>query len=230
MEKKSNALSIVSLVFGIIGLVTCCLGISVIFNIVAIVCGIVALVKKQSKGMAITGITTGGIGLILAISLIAMGGLSALEEYRNGSTEQTTTTETTAETTTAEYEYTEEPELTKEEFVEQAVEVAYEDLFRNPETYRGKPVKFIAEIEEYDPQLWGLFEYYYATLEDKDIYLEDTRTLQEPTITKGDTVLIYGYGSGLATLTEEQKNFLGITKDSEKSQIPSVDIKYCELQ
>lgn len=231
MEKRSNSLAIVSLIFGIIGLLTCCLGIGIVFDIVAVVCGIIALVKNQNKGMSITGIITGGLGLVLCILVLVLGGISSIEDAL--SDDDISPQPTTSEPTTEEYtyeEYTEEPELTKEEFEQQAVEVTYEDLFRNPETYRDKPIKITVYIEQYDTAYLGFVTVYYASINGQDIYLEDTRTVVEPTIAKGDTVLIYGYGSGLATLTESQKNIIGLTTDSEKSQIPSVDIKYCELQ
>lgn len=80
------ALSIISMVFGILSNVCCCFtGFSITLGIAAVVCGIIAVVKRKSvKGMAIAGIITGGLGFILAfISLVGLfgGALDAIPEY-----------------------------------------------------------------------------------------------------------------------------------------------------
>lgn len=69
--KKSNALSILSLIFGILGLVLSCLIIGFLPALVGLILGIVALAQKQSKGMAITGIVCGAIGVLFAMILFA---------------------------------------------------------------------------------------------------------------------------------------------------------------
>ncbi len=65
----SSGLGIVSLVFGILSLVCCCSGcVGSLLSVVAIICGIIQLVKKSgSKGFGIAGIITGALGLILSI-------------------------------------------------------------------------------------------------------------------------------------------------------------------
>lgn len=62
-------LSIASLVCGILSLICCCLTwFSFVLTIAAIVCGIITLVKNyDGKGMAIAGIITGGLGLVIVI-------------------------------------------------------------------------------------------------------------------------------------------------------------------
>ena len=44
-----------------------------VLGIVAIVLGIVQLVKNESKGMAIAGIVCGAVGLLIFIGLICIG-------------------------------------------------------------------------------------------------------------------------------------------------------------
>ena len=74
-EKKGNmGIAIASLVCGILSILCCCLTcFSVVLSIAAIVLGIITLVNKyDGKGMAIAGIATGGVGILLvAIFLIA---------------------------------------------------------------------------------------------------------------------------------------------------------------
>jgi len=64
----TNALAIVSLVLGIISLVAwliaCC---GVVVAIPALITGFIALQKPYGRGMAIGGLVTAGIGLVLSI-------------------------------------------------------------------------------------------------------------------------------------------------------------------
>lgn len=73
MEKKTNILSILSLILGIIGLFTILAAIGIIPCIAGLILGIVALVKKQNKVIAIIGIIASSIGIFLvAVALLYM--------------------------------------------------------------------------------------------------------------------------------------------------------------
>ena len=63
------------MVCGILSIVTiCCVPYApVILGIVAVVLGIVQIVKNEKKGMAIAGIVCGALGLIAYIALFAFG-------------------------------------------------------------------------------------------------------------------------------------------------------------
>ncbi len=78
-QQKASGLAIASLVCGILSLVCCCVWyLSVILAIVALVLGIVNNVKGfGGRGMAIGGIVTGAIGLVLAIAIIVLALLGA---------------------------------------------------------------------------------------------------------------------------------------------------------
>lgn len=65
MEKKSKLLSILSLILGVFGL----LSTGLIFSIASVVLGIVAIKKKQPKGMAITGIICSCVSFVVFILL-----------------------------------------------------------------------------------------------------------------------------------------------------------------
>lgn len=67
----SIALSIVSMILGILSVVFCCVsGFNIIGALAALVCGIIALVTgKNGRGMAIAGVVTGAIGLVLGIGV-----------------------------------------------------------------------------------------------------------------------------------------------------------------
>lgn len=71
---QGKGFGIASMVCGILALITCCMWCTVIpLGIVAIVLGILQIVKNESKGMAIAGIVCAAIGLILFISLSIYG-------------------------------------------------------------------------------------------------------------------------------------------------------------
>lgn len=73
VKREGNiGFSIASLVTGILSMVCCCAtGFSILLAIAAIVLGIITLCKQyDGKGMAIAGIITGGIGLILGVFVL----------------------------------------------------------------------------------------------------------------------------------------------------------------
>lgn len=67
-----NELAIVSMVCGIISIVICCVFyLSGPLAVIAVVLGIVSLSKQMNgKGMAIAGIVTGSIGVLLALAMV----------------------------------------------------------------------------------------------------------------------------------------------------------------
>ena len=67
MEKKqSDVLSILSLIFGIIGLITSLIIIGFIPCVAGLILGILALVRREKRGMPIAGIICSGVGIIIA--------------------------------------------------------------------------------------------------------------------------------------------------------------------
>lgn len=70
-EKKKKLFSILSLVCGILCLLTFCFPlVSALFAVASIVLGILALLKKHTKVMAILGIVFGGIGGVIALVML----------------------------------------------------------------------------------------------------------------------------------------------------------------
>ena len=213
LKKKDGILSILAAVFGFI---TCTFWLGFIFAIIDLCTD----KNKERKHL--------GSWFAIVMSLLWIGVSFLGNDEKQTETTQTTEVATTEITT--EEATTQAPKITVEEIKEQAIEVTYEDIYRNPETYTDKPVKITLYINEYDTAYLGIIDVYYCTADGKDVYVTDYREIQEPTIASGDTVILYGLGSGLATLTESQKNMIGFTTDSEKSQIPSIDMYYVELQ
>lgn len=75
--------AIASLICGIVSLVCCCFTLfSAILAIAAVVLGVITLCfKYDGKGMAIAGIVTGGIGLVIVIFAMIISGTAAYNEY-----------------------------------------------------------------------------------------------------------------------------------------------------
>lgn len=73
-EPQGKGLAIAGMVCGIVALVMiCCLWpIAVILGIAGLALSIIALVKKQSKGMSIAGIITSGLALLFSIALVIL--------------------------------------------------------------------------------------------------------------------------------------------------------------
>ena len=78
-QKKTDsaAFGIVAMVLGILALLLFCTWINYILGIIAIVFGIIQLVKHRQKGMAIAGIVMSGVSFLLTLILYA-GIFSAL--------------------------------------------------------------------------------------------------------------------------------------------------------
>ena len=81
-DEVGKILGIVSLVTGILSLLCCCIwGLSIVCAIAAIVTGIISLKKSSvAKGLAIAGIACGGVGLVIAICMLAFAGLAAASD------------------------------------------------------------------------------------------------------------------------------------------------------
>lgn len=82
-KSESEGFGIASLVLGIITVLLFCACISWITGILAIIFGIIQLVKGNKKGMAIVGLITGGIGFIASVILYILIFFTGLGSYSN---------------------------------------------------------------------------------------------------------------------------------------------------
>lgn len=79
-DTSSKGFSIASLVMGILGIIGFSTGVSFVFSLLAIVFAALCMKRKQGiKGLAITGLVLGIIGLsIWAIIVVIVGGILGL--------------------------------------------------------------------------------------------------------------------------------------------------------
>ena len=82
-KSESEGFGIAALVLGIITVLLFCTCISWITGILAIIFGIIQLVKGNKKGMAIVGLITGGIGFIASVILYILIFFTSLGSYSN---------------------------------------------------------------------------------------------------------------------------------------------------
>lgn len=81
MNEGSKGLSIAALIMGILSMLCCCIGFP--FAIVGIILAVIVLVKgKNGKGLAIAGLITSGITLV--ISIIAAVSIIPVMPYMEG--------------------------------------------------------------------------------------------------------------------------------------------------
>ena len=90
-----KGLAVTALVLGIVAFAFGWLGLFSIFGIgnvftalAAVVFGVIALVKRQSKGMSITGLALGAVGLLTTVALMVIStiGYASLSEWESEKT------------------------------------------------------------------------------------------------------------------------------------------------
>jgi len=81
-DKTKNGLSIASLVLGIAGFMLSCVGFGIIFGILAIILGSIALYKNQgNKEMSVAGIILGVLSLVGIVIVFLILGFSLFSLY-----------------------------------------------------------------------------------------------------------------------------------------------------
>jgi len=120
-----------------------------------------------------------------------------------------------------------EAQLAYEKFIEQAESPSYLDLQRYPEKYKTIPIKVTVYIKEVEVQKFFNFGQgdYQGTINGQDVLIKDNRIVKEPKLLKGETVVIYGYGRGQATLQTKRE---GLIRDKvvDEQYIPAIQIEY----
>ena len=84
VEKKGNALAIISLITGILSIVCCCVPIiSWITGAAGIVCGVLGMKRCEKIGMARIGMILGIVGVVLGVVMFIINliGLASGESY-----------------------------------------------------------------------------------------------------------------------------------------------------
>lgn len=115
-----------------------------------------------------------------------------------------------------------------EEFSNVAEKPTHDDLMRYPDSYSRKQIIINATITDVEPDGIIFNGKIQATMDGKEILLEDSREVREPRLQEGDVVTIYGFGSGLATVKEYDKSGI-IPKVINEYNIPQISIRHIEF-
>lgn len=72
-QNDFSVLALLSMILGIIGLITSWLPIAIFFNLIALVLGIISLAKNHyCRGMAVAGVSTSAIGITIFVIVLSM--------------------------------------------------------------------------------------------------------------------------------------------------------------
>jgi len=73
-QTSPTVLSLLSMIFGIVGVaVSCCYGAGFLFSVAGVVLGHLGLKRESARGMALTGLITGYVGLAMVLIWIIIG-------------------------------------------------------------------------------------------------------------------------------------------------------------
>lgn len=247
MNQTKNNYATVSLILGILSIVTGCFCLGGILGILGIVFFVLSRKSNGRTGAATAGLITSIVGILIALTMFAFFSqdsttdnsssttteVSTESEEQISETEKSTTETTTEEVATEETtteEATTEEAVSKDDFKNSCESISYKDLLRNPDDYIGKNIKIDLKISQVGIS-GGLFsdvEYMRAYSNDEydlwmgDVYvLTDGRTDDNTKILVDDIISVYG------TFTGNTEFELALTGTTE--EYPVIDIKYMDL-
>ncbi len=170
-----------------------------------------------------------GIGFISGI-----GNSIAPDEDTEPTSQEQTNTETKDDDSTlnSEPEPTPEPEKDpaqiKADYIAGCESIAYTDIARYPDNYKGKKVKFRGEVVQVSEALFGSKNTYLIAVTeneygywDDSVYVQYSVPKEGPNVLEDDIVTFYGECTG----TTSYKAVLG-----NKITIPSVEAKYIDIE
>lgn len=163
------------------------------------------------------------VALIVIVAIFAIGIIGAAA---GGGSETSTGSSAAQQRTTSSKptkmpEPTKDPAVIREEYIASCETIAYSDIARDPDNYKGTPVTFSGKVIQVSEGWLNTVVYRIATKNGYDdiIYVTYTREEGESRILENDSITIYGNCDGVETYM----SVLGgnIT-------IPSVKMKYFE--
>lgn len=213
-KDKNSKLGIVALILSILGC-TFWLG---------IILAVIDLLKRdgRKKTCSIIAIIISAVWIFVGASMIGSGN-------RKENTDNKNTIEKTVESQEEKEAETEEPEISREDFIASCEEIDYKTFARNPDDYIGNHIKLTVKISQIIQG--GIFdsgEYYRVYADDEygfwagDEYLiSDGRIEKDIKILQDDIIEVYGKFSGTRTMER------ALTKT--KEDVLCVEAIYIEL-
>lgn len=246
MEKQKQTMAIVAIVLSILGLLTVCLGVGVLFSLISLILGIVVLVKKKKGGpLATVSIIISCLSIVLFLIILVFiqsvenistskTSSTALSSLDQPATVMSERTEEEREETTSLEETTLTEETTsqesEEEFKSSCQAISYKSLLRTPDEYIGQRIEITGKIQQIMNGGWFDDSKYYRVQTDNDgyewylddeYYMYDGRPDGSVKILKDDVIKIYAEFIGI----EEVHRAITGTTD----EVPAIRAYYIEL-
>lgn len=157
VEKSKNGFGVTSLIVGIVSIIFCWTGFfGGILETIAIVFGIVGIIKKRGTGMAIAGLVCGSVALLISIAITApatnitnnMNAISTSSSQTTETAEQKAEREAKAKAEKEAKEKAEKEQKEKEEtdFKNKCETYSFKEIARNPDNYKGKLLKLTGKV------------------------------------------------------------------------------------
>jgi len=118
-----------------------------------------------------------------------------------------------------------------ERFKEEAKAVTYEDLMRYPDTHTGQQIMITVRIEYEKLDSWfGLAQGgFIGTVNGKELVIRDNRDVKEPRVVVGDRVIIFGHGTGLTKMRQQERGLI-FKRTVDEWEVPEIEIVFVEFR
>ena len=239
MDKKNySVISIVSLIAGVIGMLTTCLFVGIIPCIAGLVLSIISFFEKGTKKiLSVIGMVCSIIGIVLFIILMAIPSedTDKTKKSEENKTEVSATeipkeTQKPKEKATAKPKPTEKPKTKKQiknEYISSCKEYNYKKVLRNPKKYIGKRIKVRIQISSvHDKSFLNPTKYYFGNSKSdygwygNQYAVYDKRISKKPKLLESDIIEVYG------EIIEPEETTSLIVNSTE---LFTIDMKYVKL-
>lgn len=243
MDKKNySVISVVSLIAGVIGMLTTCLFVGIIPCIAGLVLSIISFFEKGTKKiLSVIGMVCSIIGIVLFIILMAIPSDDAdktkkAEENKTevSATETPKETQKPKEKATAKPKPTEKPKTKKQiknEYISSCKEYSHKKILRKPDDYTDKKIKVQVTILSLNKSIFG--KYYIGEDNNGNLYtINEEREKEEPRLYEKDKITVYGNILGLSEIEssiQTGSKVLNFLQEKEKQTVVEIDLKYAKL-
>ena len=242
MDKKNySVISIVSLIAGVIGMLTTCLFVGIIPCIAGLVLSIISFLEKGTKKiLSVIGMVCSIIGIVLFIILMAIPSEDAdkTKKAEENKTE-VSATETPNETQKPKEKATAKPtekqktkKQIKNEYISSCKEYSHKKILRKPDDYTDKKIKVRVTILNLHESIFG--KYYIAEDNNGNLYtINEEREKEEPRLYEKDKITVYGNILGLSEIEssiQTGSKVLNFLQEKEKQTVVEIDLKYAKLK
>lgn len=196
VKKNNKAIGILSLIFGIIGLLLSCIFIGIVPALIAIILGIIGLCKRNGTVLSTFGLLFGIIGIVIFSMFLLFSEPTDNENSTNQHSQEENSINNHPEYSENEILKTEDQETQKEQYVETESEVNnvimkiseeqlrdefidsceefnYKKIARNPDDYVGHNFKVNVQIFSVSEKTWLTDSYMKAYTDDGNGYYFD---------------------------------------------------------